>query len=159
MRQYHGTHDWPWWKSQITTKWANNSWRFKMANYFVSAIFNSENNKQLTWLLKQKDRLSSLHPDISDSMINLKILKKFGGELEHYIKCICVEPCSTEDYINSMEYIITRTRIGNTWTQNPLKSRITQRISREDKKPERPVLKCHKCGSTPYLVNTCIKKV
>ncbi|MBW0474510.1 hypothetical protein O181_014225 [Austropuccinia psidii MF-1] len=36
---------------------------------------------------------------------------------------------------------------------------MTQKISREDKKPERPVLKCHKCGSTSNLANTCTKKV
>ncbi|MBW0486524.1 hypothetical protein O181_026239 [Austropuccinia psidii MF-1] len=30
MRQDHCKHDWPWWKSEIITKWANNSWIFKM---------------------------------------------------------------------------------------------------------------------------------
>ncbi|MBW0534315.1 hypothetical protein O181_074030 [Austropuccinia psidii MF-1] len=108
MRQDHGEHDWLWRKSEIITKWANNSWRFKMENYFESAILNSEKDKQLTWFLKQKDRLSALHPDVSDSMINMSILRKFGGELEHAIKCKCVEPCSAEDYINAMEDIITR---------------------------------------------------
>ncbi|MBW0565097.1 hypothetical protein O181_104812 [Austropuccinia psidii MF-1] len=105
-------------------------------------------DKPLTWFLKQKDRLSALHPDMSDSMINIKILRKCGGELEHAIKCRCGEPCSTGDYINAMENIITRTRTGKAWTKNPMESRMTQRISRDDKKPERPVLKCHKCGST-----------
>ncbi|MBW0537967.1 hypothetical protein O181_077682 [Austropuccinia psidii MF-1] len=41
MRQDHGKHDWPWWKSEMITKWANNSWRFKMENTFESAILNS----------------------------------------------------------------------------------------------------------------------
>ncbi|MBW0487049.1 hypothetical protein O181_026764 [Austropuccinia psidii MF-1] len=40
-----------------------------------------------------------------------------------------------------------------------MESRINQRISREDKKPERTVLNCHKCGSKPHLANTCTKKV
>ncbi|MBW0550815.1 hypothetical protein O181_090530 [Austropuccinia psidii MF-1] len=97
MRIDHGQHDWPWCKCEIITKWANNSWRFKMENAFESAIFNSEKDETLTWFLKQKYRLSSLHPDMSDSMINMKILRKCGGELEHVIKCRCVEPCSTED--------------------------------------------------------------
>ncbi|MBW0572439.1 hypothetical protein O181_112154 [Austropuccinia psidii MF-1] len=30
MRQDHGKHDWPWLKSEIITKLANDSWRFKM---------------------------------------------------------------------------------------------------------------------------------
>ncbi|MBW0560628.1 hypothetical protein O181_100343 [Austropuccinia psidii MF-1] len=95
---------------------------------------------------------------MSDSMINMKILRKCGGELEHAIKCRCVVPCSTEDNINAIEDIIARTRIGKTWTRVPMESKIVSKISREDKRPERPVLKCHKCGSTSHLANTCTKK-
>ncbi|MBW0542369.1 hypothetical protein O181_082084 [Austropuccinia psidii MF-1] len=158
MRIDHGKHDWSWWKSEMITKWANNSWRFKMENAFESAIFNSEKDKPLTWFFKQKDRLSALHPDMSDNMINMKILRKCGGELEHAIKCRCVEPCSTKDYINARKYIITRTRIGKTWTKIPMESKMVPKISREDRKPERPVLKCHKSGSTSNLAKTCTKR-
>ncbi|MBW0553112.1 hypothetical protein O181_092827 [Austropuccinia psidii MF-1] len=86
MRQDHRKHDWPWWKSQIITKWAKHSWRFEMENAFEIAIFDSEKDIPLTWFLKQKDILSALHPDMSDSMINMKILRRCGGELEHAIK-------------------------------------------------------------------------
>ncbi|MBW0548702.1 hypothetical protein O181_088417 [Austropuccinia psidii MF-1] len=79
-----------------------------------------------------------------DSIINIKISRNCGGELEHAIKCSFVETCSTEDYINAMEDIITRTRIGKTWTRRPVESKMVPKISREDKRPERPVLKCHK---------------
>ncbi|MBW0521453.1 hypothetical protein O181_061168 [Austropuccinia psidii MF-1] len=156
--QDHGKHDLSWWKSEVITKWANNSWRLKIENAFERAIFNSEKDKPLTWFLKQKHRLCALHPDISDTMINIKILRKCGGELEHAIECRCVEPCSTEDYMNAMEDIITRTRLGNTWTRIPMESKMVPKISREDKRPERPVLKCQKCGSTSHLDNTCTKK-
>ncbi|MBW0536701.1 hypothetical protein O181_076416 [Austropuccinia psidii MF-1] len=158
MRIDHGKHDWSWWKSEVIIKWANNSWRFKMENAFESAIFNSEKDKPLTWFFKQKDRLSALHPDMSDTMINMKILRKCGGELEHAIKSRCVEPCPTEDYINAIEDIITRTRIGRTWTKIPMESKIISKAPREDRKPEKPVLKCHKCGRTSHLANTFIKK-
>ncbi|MBW0511768.1 hypothetical protein O181_051483 [Austropuccinia psidii MF-1] len=57
-----------------------------------------------------------------------------------------------------MEDIITRTRIGKTWTKIPMESKMVSKISREDSKPERPVLKCHKCQSTSHLANTCTKK-
>ncbi|MBW0533010.1 hypothetical protein O181_072725 [Austropuccinia psidii MF-1] len=154
----HGKHDLPCWKCGIITKWAASSLRFKMENSFESAIFNSEKDKPLTWFLKQKDRLSALHPDMSYSMINMTILRKCGGELEHAIKSRCVEPCSTEDYINAMEDIITRTRIGKTWNRVPIESKMVSKTSREDKRPERPVLKCHRCGSTSHLANTCTKK-
>ncbi|MBW0506048.1 hypothetical protein O181_045763 [Austropuccinia psidii MF-1] len=136
MRQDQSKHDWHWWKSEIITKWASNSWRVKMKNGSESAIFNSEKYKPLTWFLKHKDRLSALHPDMSDSTMNMKILRKFGGELGHAIKCRCVEPCSTKDYINAMEDIINRTIIGKTWTRVP----------------------SHKCGSTSHLANTFTKK-
>ncbi|MBW0590202.1 hypothetical protein O181_129917 [Austropuccinia psidii MF-1] len=95
---------------------------------------------------------------MSDTMINMKILIKCGGEREHAIKCRFLEPCSTEDYINAMEDIITRTRIGKTWTKIRMESKMVPKISIEDRKSERPVLKCHKCGSTSHLANTCTKK-
>ncbi|MBW0474469.1 hypothetical protein O181_014184 [Austropuccinia psidii MF-1] len=119
-----------------------------MEKAFESSIFNLEKDKPLSWFFKQKDRLSALHPDMSDSIINMKISRKCGGELEHSIKYRCVEPCSTEDYINEMEDIIARTRIGKTWTRKSMESKIVPRISRENKRPKIPVLKCHKCGST-----------
>ncbi|MBW0519492.1 hypothetical protein O181_059207 [Austropuccinia psidii MF-1] len=95
---------------------------------------------------------------MSDSMINIKILIKCGGELEYAIKCRCVEPCSTEDYIKSMEYIITRTRIGKTWIGVPMESKMVSKPYREYKRPERPVFKCHKCGNTSNLAKACTKK-
>ncbi|MBW0510145.1 hypothetical protein O181_049860 [Austropuccinia psidii MF-1] len=134
MRLDHGKHDWPWWKCEVITKWANNFWRFKMENAFESVIFNSEKDKPLTWFLKQKDRLSALHP------------------------YLCVEPCSTEDYINAVEDIITRKRIGETWTRVPMEYKMVSKTSIEDKRPEITVLKCHKCGRTSHLANTCTKK-
>ncbi|MBW0535647.1 hypothetical protein O181_075362 [Austropuccinia psidii MF-1] len=155
IRQEHGRHYWYWWEAKMITKWANNSWSFKMENHFESEIFNSEKDKPLTWFLKMKDRLSYLHPEMSESIINMKIKRKCEGELEHAIKCRCAEPCSTEDYINPIEDIITRTRTGKTWIENPMECRMISKISREDQKP---VLKYHKCGSTSHSANSCIKK-
>ncbi|MBW0577820.1 hypothetical protein O181_117535 [Austropuccinia psidii MF-1] len=158
MRRDHGKNDWSWGKCGLITKWANNSYEFNMENAFENAIFNLEKDKPLTWLFKQKDRVSALHPDMSDNIINMKVLRKCGGGLEHAIKNRCVEPCSAEDYINAMEDIITRTRIGKTWTKIPIEFNIVSKIPREDRRPEKPVLKCNKCGSTSHLANTCTKK-
>ncbi|MBW0577904.1 hypothetical protein O181_117619 [Austropuccinia psidii MF-1] len=128
-----------------------------MENAFENAIFNSEKDKPLTWFFKQKYRLSALHPDMSDTMINRRILRKCGGELQPSIKSRCVKPCSTEDYINAMEDIITRTRICKTWNKIPIESKMVSKIPREDRRPEKPVLKCHECESTSHLANTCTK--
>ncbi|MBW0558873.1 hypothetical protein O181_098588 [Austropuccinia psidii MF-1] len=57
-----------------------------------------------------------------------------------------------------MEDIITRTRIGKTWTKIPMESKIVPKISGEDRKAERPFLKFHKCESTSHLANTFTKK-
>ncbi|MBW0520946.1 hypothetical protein O181_060661 [Austropuccinia psidii MF-1] len=100
-----------------------------MVNAFENAIHSSEKDKPLTWFFKQKDRLSALHPDMSDTMINMKILRNCGEAREYAIKCRCVEPCSTEDYINSMEDIITRTRMGKTWIKNPIESKMIPKKS------------------------------
>ncbi|MBW0581412.1 hypothetical protein O181_121127 [Austropuccinia psidii MF-1] len=96
---------------------------------------------------------------MSDTMLYMKILRKCGGDLEHAIKSRCLEPCSTEDYINAMEDISTRTRIGKTWTKIPIDSKIVSKSPREDRRPEETFLKCHKCGSTSQLGNTCTKKI
>ncbi|MBW0509524.1 hypothetical protein O181_049239 [Austropuccinia psidii MF-1] len=57
-----------------------------------------------------------------------------------------------------MKDIITRTRIGKTWSRIHLESKMVSKTSREDKRPERPVFKCNKCESTSHLANTCMKK-
>ncbi|MBW0462148.1 hypothetical protein O181_001863 [Austropuccinia psidii MF-1] len=56
-----------------------------------------------------------------------------------------------------MENIIVRTRSGKTWTRNPMESKIVPKTSREDRRPERRILKYHQCGITSYLVKTCTK--
>ncbi|MBW0527067.1 hypothetical protein O181_066782 [Austropuccinia psidii MF-1] len=39
-----------------------------------------------------------------------------------------------------------------------MESKMVLTISIEDRKPEKTVLKCHKCGSTSHLANICAKK-
>ncbi|MBW0508342.1 hypothetical protein O181_048057 [Austropuccinia psidii MF-1] len=38
-----------------------------------------------------------------------------------------------------------------------MESKMVSKTSREDRRPERPVLKFHKCGSTSHLANNCTK--
>ncbi|MBW0499036.1 hypothetical protein O181_038751 [Austropuccinia psidii MF-1] len=84
----------------------------------------------------------------------MKIIKKCGGVLEHALKSRCIEPCSTEEYINALEDIVTRTKIGRTWKKLDIKS-PNKPFSKEDK-PREPFKsnasnsneqrKCHKFG-------------
>ncbi|MBW0482978.1 hypothetical protein O181_022693 [Austropuccinia psidii MF-1] len=114
----------------------------------------------MLWSLKQKDRLTALHPDISETMVNKRIVKNWDGDLEHSIAIRCIEPCSTEYYINSMEDITTRTKIGRKWYKHPMVNKTNgKKILRPNKPHDRAPFKFHKCGIKPHLANTCPKKI
>ncbi|MBW0495006.1 hypothetical protein O181_034721 [Austropuccinia psidii MF-1] len=159
IRQDHGKHSWPWWKEQIISKWANDSWGFNMENSFEESIFNVDKERPISWFLKQKDRLTTLHPAMSEAMIHKMILSKCGGDLEHAIRGRCIEPCSTEDYINAMEDITTRTKIGRNWYKLPIDNKSSRKpISKPNKPHEKGPCKFHKCGGKSHVANTCPKK-
>ncbi|MBW0548369.1 hypothetical protein O181_088084 [Austropuccinia psidii MF-1] len=103
---------------------------------------------------------------MSNKMVNMKILKKCGGELEHALRIRFIEPCSTEEYINSLEDIVTRKNICRTWKKldikSPNKPSIKKDKPRETLKPNTSnnseQRKCHKCGGIGHLANNCLKK-
>ncbi|MBW0494056.1 hypothetical protein O181_033771 [Austropuccinia psidii MF-1] len=113
----------------------------------------------MSWLLKQKDRLTALHPDMFETTVHKRILRKCGGDLEHAIRSRFIEPCSTEDYINSMEDIASRTKIGRNAYKPPIENKTSGKsISKPSQPKDRAPLKCHKCGRKSHLANTCPKK-
>ncbi|MBW0520976.1 hypothetical protein O181_060691 [Austropuccinia psidii MF-1] len=159
MRQDHGKHCWPWSKEQIISKWENYSWRFKMENSFEEAILNIERDRPMSMFLKQKDRLTALHPDMSETLVHKRLLRKCGGDLEHAIRSICIETYSKEDYINAMEDITTRKQIGRNWYKPPMDNKTRGKpIPKPNRPHEKAPLKCHKCGSTSHFANTCPKR-
>ncbi|MBW0479943.1 hypothetical protein O181_019658 [Austropuccinia psidii MF-1] len=99
-------------------------------------------------------------------MVHIKILKKCGGELEYALRTRCIEPCSMEEYINELEDIVTRTKIGRTWKKVEIKSTnkpfIKKDKPRKSFNPNTPnsneQRKCHKCGGIGHLANNCLKK-
>ncbi|MBW0570508.1 hypothetical protein O181_110223 [Austropuccinia psidii MF-1] len=130
-----------------------------MENSFKEEIFNIARDRPMSWFLKQKDRLTSLHPDMYETMIHKRIFRKLGGDLENAIRSRCIEPCSTEDYINSMEDITTRTKIGRNRYKPPMDNKTSGKPTPKLNKPhDKAPSKCHKCGSTSHLENTCPKK-
>ncbi|MBW0533625.1 hypothetical protein O181_073340 [Austropuccinia psidii MF-1] len=96
----------------------------------------------------------------------MKILKKCEGELEHALRSRGIEPCSTEDYINALEDIVTRTRISRTWKKLDIKSPNKPFIKKDKAKEafnpntsnNNEQIKCHKCGGIGHLANKCLKK-
>ncbi|MBW0547811.1 hypothetical protein O181_087526 [Austropuccinia psidii MF-1] len=99
-------------------------------------------------------------------MVHMKILKTCGEELGHALRSRCIEPCSTEEYINALEEIVTRTKIGRTWNKldikSPNKPFIKKDKPRETFKPNisnsNEQREFHKCGGSGHLANNCLKK-
>ncbi|MBW0550163.1 hypothetical protein O181_089878 [Austropuccinia psidii MF-1] len=113
----------------------------------------------MSWFLKQKDRLTAFHPDMSEIIIHKRILRKFGRDLEHAIRSRCIKPCSTEDYVNAMEDITTGTKIGRNWYKPPIDKKTSGKpITKPNKPHDKAPLKCHKCGSISHFANTFPKK-
>ncbi|MBW0462809.1 hypothetical protein O181_002524 [Austropuccinia psidii MF-1] len=99
-------------------------------------------------------------------MVHMKILKKCGGELEHALRSILLESCSTEEYINALEDIATRTKIGRTRKKLDIKRSNKPFIKKDkQKKAFKPNAsntnekrKFHKFGGIGHLANNCFKK-
>ncbi|MBW0531276.1 hypothetical protein O181_070991 [Austropuccinia psidii MF-1] len=99
-------------------------------------------------------------------MVHMKIIKKCGGELELALRSRCIEPCSTEESINALEDIVTRTKIGRSWKKldikSPNKPFLKKDHPRETFKPNTFKIneqrKWHKCGGIGHLANNCLKK-
>ncbi|MBW0587579.1 hypothetical protein O181_127294 [Austropuccinia psidii MF-1] len=99
-------------------------------------------------------------------MVHMKILKKCGGELEHALRSRCIEPCSTEEYINALEDIVTETKIGRTWNKLDIKSPDKPFIKKDNSKEafmpntsnNNEQRKWHKCGGIGHLANKWLKK-
>ncbi|MBW0566724.1 hypothetical protein O181_106439 [Austropuccinia psidii MF-1] len=130
-----------------------------MENSFEEAIFNIERDMPMSWFLKKKDRYTALHPDMCETMVHKIILRRCGGDFENSIRRRCIEPCSTEYYINSMEDITTRTKTGRNWYKPPMDNKTSGKpIPKPNKPHDKAPFKCNKCGSTLHLANTCPKK-
>ncbi|MBW0548010.1 hypothetical protein O181_087725 [Austropuccinia psidii MF-1] len=96
---------------------------------------------------------------MSGKMLHKRILGKCGGDLEHAIRSRFIEPCSTEGYINAMEDITTRNKIGRNWYKPPMDNKTSGKpIPKPNKPHDKAPFKFHKCGITSHLANTCPKK-
>ncbi|MBW0573942.1 hypothetical protein O181_113657 [Austropuccinia psidii MF-1] len=123
IRQTNGKNTWSRWENETITKWGNSAWRYKIENAFENSFFDPDKDKGLTFFLKKGERLNALYPEISQKMVDMEILKKFRGELEHSLRRRCIETFSTEEYINALEDIVTITKIGRTWKKVDIKIR------------------------------------
>ncbi|MBW0582099.1 hypothetical protein O181_121814 [Austropuccinia psidii MF-1] len=168
LRQAHGHQIWTWWKTQIINKWANDSWRFKVKTAFESFKLNSDKYKALPWFCQQKDRLTALYPDMSEFMIHRNIPRQCGGDLGNAVKSRTTEQSSSENIINILEEVTTRTKIGSsrvnlkTRLNTPWKDSVdkipTENSNNVKYKSADTVRKCHIFQNTTHLANTCPKR-
>ncbi|MBW0548043.1 hypothetical protein O181_087758 [Austropuccinia psidii MF-1] len=113
IRKTNGKNTCSLWKNEIITKWENDSWRYKIENAFQNSSFDPEKHKTSTLFLKQVEILNSLYAEISESIVHMIIPKKCG-ELEHSLRSRCKNPFTKKEYINELEDLVTRTKIGRT---------------------------------------------
>ncbi|MBW0491405.1 hypothetical protein O181_031120 [Austropuccinia psidii MF-1] len=83
------------------------------------------------WFPEQKERFTALHPDMIETVVRKRILRKFGADLENSIRRRFIAPFFGEDYINAMEDITTR-RNSIKWYKPPIDNKTSwKQISRE----------------------------
>jgi hypothetical protein len=143
-------------------KWDSPAWRFKIENKFDESIFDIEKYSTVKWVLAQKDRLQALWLFMSLQDKHLRILKKCGGDLEHAIKSRSPPNASTEDIINILEDITTRTRIcrrfkpvKNYSTDKNEKSSPQASTSRDNPRDKQAPKKCFTCFKIGHTSETC----
>ncbi|MBW0514894.1 hypothetical protein O181_054609 [Austropuccinia psidii MF-1] len=105
---------------------------------------------------------------MSEFMIHRKILRKCGGDLVQSVKSRTTEQSSSEDIINPLQEVTTRTRIfsrrvnlktrfNRPW--NYSKGKNTKENSNNMKyKSADLIRKCHICQRTTHLANACPRK-
>ncbi|MBW0501009.1 hypothetical protein O181_040724 [Austropuccinia psidii MF-1] len=103
-----------------------------------------------------------------NTMFTRKISRQCGGDFEHAVKHRTSEQSSTEDLINILEEVTTRTRIGssrvnlNTRFNTPLKGSVDKNPKANSNnikyKSSDVMRKCHIFQSTTHLANKCTKK-
>ncbi|MBW0511421.1 hypothetical protein O181_051136 [Austropuccinia psidii MF-1] len=105
---------------------------------------------------------------MSEFKIHRKLLRQCGGDLEHVVKSRTTEKSSSEDIINILEEVTTRTRIGSsrvnlkTMFNTPWKDSVYKNPKENSNnmkyKAADIIRKCHICQSTTHLANACPRK-
>ncbi|MBW0504962.1 hypothetical protein O181_044677 [Austropuccinia psidii MF-1] len=103
---------------------------------------------------------------MSQKIVHMKIIKKCSGELEHALRSRFIAPCSTEEYINALEHIVTKTKIDRTWMKLDIESSKKPFIKKD--KPREPFKpntansndyrKCQRFGGVGHFTNNSLKK-
>ncbi|MBW0514910.1 hypothetical protein O181_054625 [Austropuccinia psidii MF-1] len=105
---------------------------------------------------------------MSEFMFHRKLLRQFGGDLEHAIKSRTTEQLSEEDNINIFEEVTTKTIIGsnrvnlktrfNTPWKDSVKKNFKENSNNMKYKSADVSRNCHIFKSSTHLADKCPKK-
>ncbi|MBW0539484.1 hypothetical protein O181_079199 [Austropuccinia psidii MF-1] len=105
---------------------------------------------------------------MSEFMIHRKILRQYGGDLEHTVKRRTTEHSSEEDIINILLEVTNRTRIGSSRVNLKIRFHKLWKDSVEKSPKENSIKmnykssdifgKFHIFQSTTHLANACPKR-
>ncbi|MBW0538034.1 hypothetical protein O181_077749 [Austropuccinia psidii MF-1] len=105
---------------------------------------------------------------MSEFMIHRKILRQYGGDLEHAVKSRTTEQSSAEDIMNISEEVATRTRIAsnrmnlktrfNTPWKDSVDKNSKENSNNVNYKSADIIRECHICQSTTHVPNKCSKR-
>ncbi|MBW0571147.1 hypothetical protein O181_110862 [Austropuccinia psidii MF-1] len=105
---------------------------------------------------------------MSEFMIHRKILRQYGGDLEHSVKSWTTEKSSENNIINILEEVTTRDRIGSTRVNlktsfnTPWKDSVDKNLKGNSNnmkyKSADVSIKCHIFQSTTHLANEYPKR-
>ena len=112
VRKHSGSQNWDWWKKEIIKKFDNTLWKRRIERAFDRDRFNSDDIPAASWFLKQRERLISVRPDLSNEEINQKIIEKCSGTLENTVKCRIDLHCDFDILVSTIEEILTLTNMG-----------------------------------------------
>ncbi|MBW0556632.1 hypothetical protein O181_096347 [Austropuccinia psidii MF-1] len=111
MKEIHGRRNWPWWRSQYSKKYINDTWIWQKALPFGNDRYTVDKDPY-NWCLRQSKRLIAIDPHITTEMRNHKLLTKLPGDLEHAVKCRCSKEFTMYEILTNLQELRIIKTIG-----------------------------------------------
>ncbi|MBW0479814.1 hypothetical protein O181_019529 [Austropuccinia psidii MF-1] len=111
MKEIHGRGKWKWWNILIIQNYSNVDWRGKYIMSFENDIYSADKDPY-EWCLKNSKIVKAIYPQMKIQMRKNKLLTQVVGELEHAVKCMCIQSFTLDEISNTLEDVRKRKDIG-----------------------------------------------